>query len=192
MTQFNRFYVAILFACFFISYTPITQADMQQQSYDYSVIDNSSYGTKIANKALIALANITTSPLELPKNIINTVNQSNFFYGVFGGFLKGLVNMLGRTGCGIADLLTFPLPTKPVAYPLYIWDDFDVDTTYGDVYRLNKSQKIEQPIIEAPITRVSPAPIVIPAKIPVVDRSAQYNQQANKSLDTLFKNEMQK
>jgi len=191
MTPVNRFYVALLFACFFISYTPITQADMQQQNYDNTIVDNSSYGTKIGNKALIAFANITTSPLELPKNIINTMNQSNFFYGVFGGFLKGLVNTLGRTGCGIADLLTFPLPTKPVAYPLYVWDDFDVDTTYGDVYRLNKSQKIEQPLIEKPVTQVVPTPVVAPKTV-AVDRSAQYNQQTNKSLDTLFKKEMQK
>lgn len=165
---------------------------MQQQNYDNALPDNASYGTKIGNKALIAFANITTSPLELPKNIINTMNQSNFFYGVFGGFLKGLVNTLGRTGCGIADLLTFPLPTKPVAHPLYIWDDFDVDTTYGDVYRLNKSQKIEQPPTEKPVTQVIPTPAVVGPKTVVVDRSAQYNQQTNKSLDTVFKNEMQK
>jgi putative exosortase-associated protein (TIGR04073 family) len=192
MPPVNRFYVALLFACFFISYTPITQAEMQQQNYDNALPDNASYGTKIGNKALIAFANITTSPLELPKNIINTMNQSNFFYGVFGGFLKGLVNTLGRTGCGIADLLTFPLPTKPVAHPLYIWDDFDVDTTYGDVYRLNKSQKIEQPPTEKPVTQVIPTPAVVGPKTVVVDRSAQYNQQTNKSLDTVFKNEMQK
>jgi putative exosortase-associated protein (TIGR04073 family) len=192
MTPVNRFYVTLLFACLFISYTPITQAEMQQQNYDNALPDNASYGTKIGNKALIAFASITTSPLELPKNIINTMNQSNYFYGVFGGFLKGLVNTLGRTGCGIADLLTFPLPTKPVAHPLYIWDDFDVDTTYGDVYRLNKSQKIEQPPTEKPVTQVIPTPAVVGPKTVVVDRSAQYNQQTNKSLDTVFKNEMQK
>ena len=192
MTPVNRFYVTLLFACLFISYTPITHSEMQQQNYDNALPDNASYGTKIGNKALIAFANITTSPLELPKNIINTMNQSNFFYGVFGGFLKGLVNTLGRTGCGIADLLPFPLPTKPVAHPLYIWDDFDVDTTYGDVYRLNKSQKIEQPPTEKPVTQVIPTPAVVGPKTVVVDRSAQYNQQTNKSLDTVFKNEMQK
>ncbi|MEY3788913.1 MAG: hypothetical protein RLZ75_3121, partial [Pseudomonadota bacterium] len=85
----------------------------------------------------------------------------------------------------------FPLPTKPVAYPLYVWDDFDVDTTYGDVYRLNKSQKIEQPLVEKPVTQVVPTPVVAPKTV-AVDRSAQYNQQTNKSLDTLFKKEMQK
>ena len=69
---------------------------------------------------------------------------------------------------------------------------FDVDTTYGDVYRLNKSQKIEQPPTEKPVTQVIPTPAVVGPKTVVVDRSAQYNQQTNKSLDTVFKNEMQK
>jgi putative exosortase-associated protein (TIGR04073 family) len=80
-----------------------------------------SFGQKGNNKALNAFANLTTSTLEIPKNIINTMNQSNFFYGVFGGFLKGLVNTLGRTGCGIVDLITLPLPTQPIVYPVYIW-----------------------------------------------------------------------
>ena len=154
MTKFQRFFMFLLLTPVFMTYTPLSQADMQQQDYDGQASDNrtytpradapikqQSYGEKVGNKALVAFANITTSPLEIPKNIINTMNQSNFFYGVFGGFLKGLVNTLGRTGCGIADLITLPLPTKPVAYPIYIWDDFDVDTTYGEVYRLNKPQK---------------------------------------------------
>ena len=151
MTKFQRFFMFLLLTPVFMVYTPLSQADMQQQDYDGQASDNrtytpradapikqQSYGEKVGNKALVAFANLTTSPLEIPKNIINTMNQSNFYYGVFGGFLKGLVNTLGRTGCGIADLKTLPLPTKPVAYPIYIWDDFDVDTTYGEVYRLNK------------------------------------------------------
>ena len=154
MTKFQRFFVFHLLIPIFMAYTPMSQADMQQPGYGGQASDNrtyipsadaplkqQSYGEKVGNKALVAFANLTTSPLEIPKNIINTMNQSNFFYGVFGGFLKGLVNTLGRTGCGIADLITLPLPTKPVAYPVYIWDDFDVDTTYGEVYRLNKTQK---------------------------------------------------
>jgi putative exosortase-associated protein (TIGR04073 family) len=155
MTKFNRFFSIFVTGLLMICVS-IAQADMQQQGYGYQSGENrtytpitraddslqqSSYGQKVGNKALIAFANLTTSPLEIPKNIINTMNQSNFFYGVFGGFIKGLVNTLGRTGCGIADLITLPLPTKPIAYPVYIWDDFDVDTTYGDVFRLNKIQK---------------------------------------------------
>ena len=190
-----------------MAYTPMTRADMQQQSYGYQSGENrtytpiaqtdetlqqTSYGEKVANKALNAFANLTTSPLELPKNIINTMNQSNFFYGVFGGFIKGLVNTLGRTGCGIADLITFPLPTKPIAYPVYIWDDFDVDTSYGEVFRLDKTKKIDQPVTETPAAQPVSAAVATPPKAAVVDRSDQYNQQTNKKLDTLFNKEMQK
>jgi putative exosortase-associated protein (TIGR04073 family) len=207
MTKFNRFFVSFLFTTLFMAYTPMTRADMQQQNYDYQsgknrtytpitrtdeTLKQSSYGTKIGNKALNAFANLTTSPLELPKNIINTMNQSNFFYGVFGGFIKGLVNTLGRTGCGIVDLITFPLPTKPIAYPVYIWDDFDIDTTYGEVFRLDRTPKIDQPVTETPVTLPAPTPIATPPRATVVDRSSQYNQNTNRKLDTVFKHEMQK
>ena len=194
MNKFYRFYIFILFNSIFIAYTPLIQADTQvTQNSTYDSTEPSqqlSYGEKVGKKALIAFANLVTSPLELPKNIINTINQSNFFYGVFGGFLKGLVNTLGRTGCGIADLLTLPLPTKPIAYPIYIWKDFDVDTTYGDVFRLdNNNIKIELPISQAipePIANLSVQ------KQTVIDHSNQEDQTINKNLDILFKKEMEK
>jgi putative exosortase-associated protein (TIGR04073 family) len=207
MIKFNRFYVSLLFFTLFMAYTPMTQADMQQQSYGYQVGENrtyrpitsaddplqhSSYGEKVGNKALNAFTNLTTSPLEMPKNIINTMNQSNFFYGVFGGFIKGLVNTLGRTGCGIADLITLPIPTKPIAYPVYIWDDFDVDTSYGEVFRLNKTRKIDQSVTQIPVTQPAPAAGATPPKAAVFDPSNQYNQETNKKLDMLFNKEMQK
>ena len=207
MTKFNRFFASFLFTTLFMAYTPMTQADMQQQNYGYQSGEartykpitqtdetqkQSSYGKKIGNKALNAFANLTTSPLELPKNIINTMNQSNFFYGVFGGFIKGLVNTLGRTGCGIVDLITFPLPTKPIAYPVYIWDDFDIDTTYGEVFRLDITPKIDQPVTETPVTLPAPTPVATRPRAAVVNRSSQYNQNTNRKLDTIFKQEMQK
>jgi putative exosortase-associated protein (TIGR04073 family) len=207
MTKFNRFYVFLLFTSLLLAYMPMTQADMQQQNYGNPIGENrtytpitsadnplkqSSYGEKIGNKALNAFANLTTSPLEIPKNIINTMNQSNFFYGVFGGFIKGLVNTLGRTGCGIADLITLPIPTKPIAHPVYIWDDFDMDTTYGEVFRLDKTQKIEQPVTEIPAPQPAPTAVKITPKAPVIDRSNQYNQETNRNLDMLFNNKMQK
>jgi len=196
MTKFNRFYGPLLFTTLFIAYTPIIKADMQQQSYSNQVganrtfppINNTndplqqSYGQKVGNKALNAFANLTTSPLEMPKNIINTMNQSNFFYGVFGGFLKGLVNTLGRTGCGIADLITLPLPTQPIVYPVYIWDDFDVDTTYGEVFRLDKTYKIYQPVTQTPI---APTAVATPPNAAPVYRSNQYDQNTNRKLDAL-------
>ena len=205
MTKFNRFF-SFLLTGLLMAYIPMTQADMQY-GYDSPVVGanrtfppvnnpndplEQSYGQKVGNKALNAFANITTSPLEMPKNIINTMNQSNFFYGVFGGFLKGLVNTLGRAGCGIADFITIPLPTKPIVYPVYIWDDFDVDTTYGEIFRLDTTRKTDQPVTQTPVTLPAPTPVATPPKAAVVDRSNQYNQETSRKLDSVFKQEMQK
>jgi len=207
MTKFNRFYVVVIFTSLFTAYTPLSQAGMEQSGNGNPVGGNNhyapvtgadgslqplSYGEKIGNKVLLGFANLISSPLEIPKNIINTMNQSNFFYGVFGGFIKGLVNNLGRAGCGVADLLTFPLPTQPIAHPLYIWDDFDEDTTYGDVMRLEKTKKTDQPVIQAPVPLPTPTAATIPPKAVIVDRSNQYHQETNKNLDALFNNKMQK
>ncbi|MEY3759984.1 MAG: hypothetical protein RIR39_1475 [Pseudomonadota bacterium] len=207
MTKFKRFYVVVIFTSLLMTYTPLSLAGMEQSDTGNPVGENNnyapvthaddllqplSYGEKIGNKALIGFTNLISSPLEIPKNIINTMNQSNFFYGVFGGFIKGLVNNLGRAGCGIADLLTFPLPTQPIAHPLYIWDDFDVDTTYGDVMRLEKTKKTDQPVIQAPVPLPTQTAVTTQPKAVVVDRSNQYHQETNKNLDALFNNQMQK
>jgi putative exosortase-associated protein (TIGR04073 family) len=208
MTIFNRYFASFLFISLSIAYTPMTQADMYQQGYGTMAYtpatpsdesqQQTSYGEKIGNKALNGFANLSSAWLEVPKNIINTTNQSNFFYGVFGGFLKGLVNTLGRAGCGLADVLTIPVPSKPIAYPVYIWDNFDIDTSYGGVFRLDKTQKtINQSISQAPeVQAVAPAAAAAPAAPPqppaVVDHSDIYNQDTNRKLDTIFKKEMQK
>lgn len=99
--------------------------------------DQQSYGSKVGHKAANGLANVTTAFLELPKCIINATNDSNLIWGVVGGTMQGVLNMLGRIGVGLNDLVTAPIPTKPVAYPVYIWNDFDQDTTYGELFRLD-------------------------------------------------------
>lgn len=96
-----------------------------------------SYGSKVGHKALNGFTNMTTAILEIPKNIINTSNDSNIILGSVGGLAKGIVHTLGRMMTGLADLVTAPLPTKPIVQPEYIWDDFDIDTTYGEAFRLN-------------------------------------------------------
>lgn len=147
MRRFSRFFVPLLFISLLTGYAPMAQAEMQQQDYAntaYAPVNNGqprSYGGKVSRKALSAFANLTGSVFEIPKNIINTSNKSNIFYGFVGGSVKGLVNMLGRIGVGVADLLTVPLPTQPIAYPVYIWDDFDQDTSYGPVFRLDESRE---------------------------------------------------
>jgi putative exosortase-associated protein (TIGR04073 family) len=183
-----------------ITYTPMTQADMQQgysnPSAPVNRVDQSqhlSYGAKVGNKVLNAFANLSTGVLEIPKNIINTTNKSNVFYGVVGGLFKGLVHTAGRLAVGVADLVTIPLPTLPIARPAYIWEDFDVDTTYGPVFQLERVSEAEPVQVQAP----APAPIVAAPAVTVVkpepiDNTKQYNQETNQKLDTMFKKEMMK
>lgn len=93
-----------------------------------------SYGEIVGRKLLSGLGNVATSVVEIPKNIIIVNNESNFAWGLAGGSLKGLVNMIGRIGVGVVDLVTAPIPTYPIVDPLYVWDDFYAETTYGPAF----------------------------------------------------------
>lgn len=81
----------------------------------------------MGDKALNGFANMTTSGLEIPKSIINITNDSNIIWGILGGTIKAALNVAGRTITGATDLITAPLPTKPIVYPRYVWDDFDAN-----------------------------------------------------------------
>lgn len=102
-----------------------------------SVVAGESYGAKVGRKLGIGLANIVTCWLEIPRNTINTYNQTNFWFGVSGGVIKGLVNTGGRAFTGTLDVVTFYVPTKPVPQPALVWEDFDADTRYGEAFRLD-------------------------------------------------------
>lgn len=94
------------------------------------------YGETVGRKLTSGLANIATATLEVPKSTILINNRSNFIFGLVGGIAQGGINTLGRISVGVIDLLSAPIPTKAFVYPLYVWDDFDAETTYGPVFRL--------------------------------------------------------
>ncbi len=96
------------------------------------------YGQQIGLKTTSSLANIFTCWFEIPKNIINVTNakDSNIFYGLVGGTFKGTIVTIGRLTAGVTDLITFPIPTKPIAYPVYVWNDFYGDTSFGPIFQL--------------------------------------------------------
>ncbi len=127
MKQTSHPLLAIIFATLLMTSSSLTQAD-----------DHENYGSIVGRKALNGFTNITTSVLEIPKNIINTTNQSNIAYGAVGGLAKGILNTVGRMMSGLADFVTAPLPTKQFVHPAYVWDNFDADTTYGEVFRLQE------------------------------------------------------
>lgn len=199
MTQCHRFFISFLCAGLLGAYLPAVQADQYNSTPSINSTytppaqseapqnNNQSYGDKVSNKALNAVSNITTGILEVPKNTINTTNDSNIFYGITGGLFKGLLNTWGRMSVGISDLLTVLIPTKPVAYPLNVWDDVKTDTTYGNIMELDLPQKKQAVVIEAPSKPVAVAKPAVAPRLPVVDGS-----QTNKKIDTFFKKEMMK
>ncbi len=118
--------------------------------------------------------------------------KSNFIYGITGGLVKGVINIIGRTAVGVTDLITFPIPTRPIAQPVYIWNDFDVDTNYGPVFRLDLDEEEETPVVQAPVAEPVAAPAVVAPRPEPIDNSKQYKQETNHKLDEMFKKEMKK
>ncbi len=103
--------------------------------------EHKSYGERFGHKVVNGISNMALSVLEIPKNIINTTNQSNIFYGLTGGLAKGIINTVGRTAAGATDLVTSPLPTKQFVEPAYPWQDyFEKDTTYGKVFNMDTEE----------------------------------------------------
>ena len=131
---------ALLFGAL-LTVSPISQADEDDRDIVYP------YGEKVGDKAMNGATNIATAFLEIPKNIINTTNESNVAYGIIGGTAKGIIHMSGRMIMGLADLITAPIPTKPVTEPAYVWDDFDEDTSYNDLFRLDTAIEREENIV---------------------------------------------
>ena len=170
-------------------------------------MEQNRYVRQVGDKALNGFTNIVTGPLEMPKNIINQVNyhsysdndtglntygnnfstnnpDDNIVYGIIGGVISGALHSTGRIMTGVTDLVTAPLPTKPIVQPRYVWDDFDKTNSYGHVFRL-----VDNPPIEP---YVAPPPRPAPVITPIVDNTDQYSRQTNENLDTMFRQEMQK
>jgi putative exosortase-associated protein (TIGR04073 family) len=196
MIIFSRFFASLSLVWLTVAYTPMTMAQQTTSPYPDGIDAPSptipakpqSYGERVGEKAVNSFANLATGWLEMPKNVINTMNHSNIIYGFTGGLAKGIVHMTGRMGVGIADLITLPLATKPIIYPLYIWDDFDVDTIYGDVMRLHEQpRKVRE--VALPPQAAAPVPTAEPAPVPP---PVQYPNDTNRKIDAIFKKEMMK
>ena len=94
------------------------------------------YGEEVGMKLGSGFSNIALSWLEVPKNMINTTNQTNLALGLIGGVIKGVLHTLARTTAGVTDVLSAPLPTQPIVEPQFIWQNFDVETHYNPVFKL--------------------------------------------------------
>jgi putative exosortase-associated protein (TIGR04073 family) len=197
MTLFRKFTLAALFMVLLLVQAPVFAQDYYQQQLQNEQLlkrqlelqkkmEHDRYRRQVGEKALNGFTNMTTAPLEIPKNIINIANEpdSNIFYGVFLGIIRGSFDTAGRILNGANDLVTAPLPTKPVVHPYNVWDDFDKTNSYGQFYRLVDNPKIE------PYVAPEPRPVAVAA--PVQDQTDQYYQDTNRNLDTMFRQEMMK
>lgn len=103
----------------------IAQAAAAQES------NPDSYVERMGQKLAIGTSNVVTGIAELPKTIMITGREKGPAYAASAGFATGLLHMLGRTLFGTVDLVTFMVPTKPMIYPPYIWNDFNHETSYS-------------------------------------------------------------
>lgn len=89
------------------------------------------YGANVGEKLGRGLVNVATGWVEIPKNIVNTSQDSNVGIGVTWGLAKGIGHTIGRTLVGAGELATFFVPTPAIIHPPYVFEDFYRDTTYG-------------------------------------------------------------
>ena len=143
--KFNKIILLALLASIFFSFSSISYAyetDTPKMTYvdeaDTQETTEDTYGSKVGEKTLRALANISLGIIELPKNIIIVSNRTNLIYGLTGGTGLGVLNTAGRISVGLLDLLTFPLATKSITQPIYPWDNYlIVYTSYNEMFILD-------------------------------------------------------
>lgn len=99
-----------------------------------SVWAGEGYGAAVGKKAGVGFTNLALAWLEVPKNVVNTTNQTNLAVGLTGGVIKGIAHTAGRILSGAADVVTIPFPTRPIAQPEFVWESFSVDTQYGPIF----------------------------------------------------------
>lgn len=201
MTSIRQLSLVPLSMALFLAQLPAFAADYYEQQQQNEQLlkrqvelqkkmEHDRYIRQVEDKAALGAANLVSSPLEIPKNIVNVYNypenykDANLIYGVVGGVIKGTFDAAGRIFSGAFDLVTAPLPTKPVVQPKYIWDDFDKSNSYGQIFRLVDNPKIEP--------YVAPAPRPVVQNEPIDDHVEEYSQQTNQNLDTMFKDKMLK
>jgi putative exosortase-associated protein (TIGR04073 family) len=197
MSKFHRFFVFLSCTGLLLAISPLTQADyVQEQAQNEQLLKHEinlqkrlqqkKYQRLVEKKAVYGLTNIGSSILEIPKNMINVTNEpdSNVFYGVIGGGVKGILDAAARVTVGTLDVLTAPLITKQVISPKYVWDDYDKSNTYDKVFRLEESAYEDEPVVQ---------PVVVKPRLPVFDDADQYSkEQNNRRMDAIFENEMRK
>ncbi len=95
-----------------------------------------SYPEKIGVKLAHGVANTVTGVVEVPKSMMIESDRRGPAVGIPVGLFVGIVQGIGRTLTGVVDLVTFPIPTKPIIYPDFVWKDFNKETHYHPDWKL--------------------------------------------------------
>ena len=111
----------------FLAAVAIGFLSMSAQAEDSGI----SYPARIAGKLGIGLINTVTGIIELPKSMMVESAKDGIGMGLSLGFIQGMTNMMGRTLIGMMDVVSFPIPTKPMITPPVIFQDFGQETTYA-------------------------------------------------------------
>lgn len=123
-------------------FSPAAIAEYGQMSDGAQPIGKKATAAADENRCLAGASNLAGGWLEIPKNVVNVTNKSNYFiYGLIGGMLKGTIDTIGRTGGGLLDLVACPFNMEPVIQPGYIWNDFQKDTRYGRIFYPQQEQE---------------------------------------------------
>jgi len=94
------------------------------------------YPAAIAAKAGSGLANIAAGWMEIPRTISATSRQNGIAIGMSAGLFRGIANTLGRTVMGVADFVTFPIPSHPLLDPPWPWQGLDRETRFNQKWEL--------------------------------------------------------
>lgn len=88
---------------------------------------SNSYAQSMGDKLNRGLTNIVTGWFEIPKNMSAATAKHDFVSAFFIGLPKGLGMTIVRTGAGVYDTATFPIPFpkdyKPVLEPEFVFTD---------------------------------------------------------------------
>jgi putative exosortase-associated protein (TIGR04073 family) len=83
--------------------------------------------TQITRKLMRGTANVMCGWCEVPRNIHIQIEDKDPLTGVIVGTVRGVQQAAIRTGAGVWEIVTFPIPLpseyRPLVEPEFVWMD---------------------------------------------------------------------